>query len=89
MLFTGLCHAFFFVTNLLVSAFPSAGTLTWLSSASAGVANVMGLMHKLDTYVPIGTFVTVIGIYLAIWLIITGVVAIRKLWSLFTGGGGV
>ena len=89
MLFTGLCHAFFFVAGLVVSAFPSAGALTWLADASAGVANVAGLMHRLDAYVPVSTFLLVVGLYLAVWGVISVVVAVRKLWSLIAGGGGV
>lgn len=89
MLFTGLCHAFFWVLNAVVKAFPSAGTFTWLSSASAGIADVMGVIHALDASSSVVTWIAVVGIFLGIWAIITLVVAVRKVYSLFAGGGGL
>jgi hypothetical protein len=88
MLFTGLCHAFFWVTTKLVSVFPVADT-TWLSGSLAHIADGLGVLHRLDAYFPVVTWLSVVGIYTSVWGVIGVVVGVRKLWSLFTGGGGI
>ena len=88
MLFTGLCHAFFFIVNLVLPVFPKVN-ISWLSSAQAGIANAAGVVHRLDTYFPVVTWLVVVGFFATLWATIGVVVAVRKLWSLFTGGGGI
>lgn len=88
MLFTGLCHAFFWVCNTIVSAFPVADT-SWLAPLSSKIANVLAVLHELDAHLPVVAWIAATSIFAGVWVSIGLVVMIRKLWSLVSGGGGI
>jgi hypothetical protein len=88
MLVTALCHVFFFIAKPLIAAFPAAD-LSALEGVLGHIADLWSMPHALDAYLPVSSFLSALGIYIAVWAVVGVIVAGRKVWSLVAGGGGV
>lgn len=88
MLFTGLAHAFFWVADKVVSAFPAADT-SWVAPATDKVKDLVSFMQGLDAHLPITELFVMVGVFTTVWILWTVIVWVRKKYSLIAGGGGI
>lgn len=88
MLVAGILDALFWVARAILSIFPVADT-TWLTQVTNKIGDLMGVANKVNSAFPLSDLLVVGLLYGTMVLAVQLTTLVRKVWSLFTGGGGV
>lgn len=64
------------------------GDGTWIDSGVDGAMWIAGTLDSLGAWLPLGAIGGVLGAAFAAWLAAGGIVIVRMIASLLTGGGG-
>lgn len=89
MVIRWLLDAFLNMLDWLTSWLPSSGSIvTQVSSFADDASGVLGAVMNLNNVFPVSEMVTALGLFATIYLGIHAGNLIRRVISIFTGGGG-
>lgn len=87
MILGGLLTLVFNVASWVVGLFPTVD-MSWLSDVTTSAGRLLHVLRQANEFLPVADLFLVGGFFLAYWVASNGANLIRRLWSLFTGGGG-
>jgi hypothetical protein len=88
MLVSAILDALFWLANAILSMFPRAD-VAWLSQVTDKIGDLMAAANRVNAAFPLSDLLAVGLLYGAMVLAVQLVTLVRKIWSLFSGGGGV